>query len=141
MESKMRKIKTTSLSNNSQIKSNPITGTWGKISYLLKKVYKKSINNSVERFIPDTKYHLNQYIESKYLRENFKGYHYVSLKSIIVSYFDYYAFFWMASLKVVVPNNVLSVPKLKIAHTSYSPIQLHMKFLKILINNLRTLFF
>ena len=41
----------------------------------------------------------------------FKGYHYVSLNSLVDSNFDRYAIHWMELLKVIIPNTVFAVPK------------------------------
>ena len=60
-------------------------------------------------------------------RENLQRLSFFKFKSIIDSYFYHFATRCMASLKVMIQNNALSVTKFEIFYLDYSATQLHEK--------------
>ena len=52
------------------------------------------------------------------------------MKSLIDINFSHYATCCMASLKVAIQNNALSVPNFEIYYADYYPTQLHKKFVE-----------
>ena len=56
----------------------------------------------------------------------------------LITIMDILQIFYMADLKVMVPNNVLEVPKFQFTYANYSSPQIHKTFWEFLINSLRT---
>ena len=67
--------------------------------------------------------------QRKTITVKIKGYHHISLKSLIDSHFDSYAICCMTSLKIMVPNAILEVPKFEIEYANYSSTKLQFCFL------------
>ena len=68
--------------------------------------------------------------------EKIKGYNSVSLKSFIDLHFDCFAISCVSSLKVMVLNTVLEVPKFEISHVDYFTTQIYKNLFKIFISTL-----